>query len=127
MTIYEIQKLVERVGSAEKYIPTFVPQDHIVEDFDHSIPPDAKRGKYGTATSFKPGNNNSKAVEAARQAVLGTKQTEDHKRKKAASRSRKVCVEGVIYNSGTEAAKALGVGRAAISNRIKRGHSAWLI
>jgi len=98
-----------------------------VLDVYEGIPADAVRGKRGTQTSFKPGNDNSKAVAAARKVTLGRPQSEEHIARRARSKMRRVCVDGIIYNSGKEAAIALNISPSGISNRIKRGVSAWLI
>ena len=61
------------------------------------------------------------ATEAARLAVLGTKQSQEHKLKKAKSISRQVTIDGVTYPSGRAAAKALNVKPSTISSWIKNG------
>lgn len=61
------------------------------------------------------------ATEAARMAVLGTKQSREHKLKKARAISRKITIDGVTYSSGREAAKSLGVSPSTISSWVKSG------
>lgn len=61
------------------------------------------------------------ATEAARAAVLGTKQSKEHKLKRAKARSRSVTIDGVTYSSGREAAKLLGVVPSTISSWVKSG------
>lgn len=112
---------VATIEDVQNFMYDFKPD--LIENVDF-IP---RATKWGTATSFKPGHDNSKAVAAAKKATRGVPQSEDHKSKRAKSLLKKCYVNGVIYNSVTEAATALGVGNPAISNRIKRGHSAWLI
>ena len=127
MTIYQIEELLESIGYKD-YTPQHIPAEWIQArpEYDNAefIP---RENKWGTPTSFEPGNDNSKAVEAARKATKGKPQSEQHKANKAKALNKKCCVNGAIYNSVTEAARALGVGKPAISNRIKRGHTAWLI
>ena len=143
MNIYEIQELVERVGYVD-YTPKHTPPEYIIEDFDLSdLKEGAKLGPWGgnmyertpeinerarqtnIERGISPANNG--ATEAARLANTGRKQSSEHVKKRTEKQQKKCYVEGVIYNSITEAAKALGVGKPAISNRIKRGHTAWLI
>ena len=69
----------------------------------------------------------SGATEAARQACLGKKQSPEHIRKRTQKQCKKVCVEGVIYNSLSEAAESLGVNITAISGRLTRGKSAYYV
>ena len=67
------------------------------------------------------------ATEAARLANTGRKQSNVHVKKRTEKQQKKCCVDGVIYNSMKEAASALGVTQGAITNRVRRGHTAWLI
>lgn len=60
-------------------------------------------------------------TEAARLRNTGCKQSESHKRNKAASKMRKVEIEGVTYQSGVHAAEALGMSRGVISGMIRKG------
>lgn len=126
MNIYVLEQLVAQHPYVD-YTPKGNQLLHNFTPESYDFPTDAVRGTWGTVTSFKPGHDNSNAVEAARIKNLGSKQSQQHKSKKAAALRKKVCVDGVVYNSITEASVALGVGRPAISNRIKRGYSAWLI
>jgi len=61
------------------------------------------------------------ATDAARCAVLGSKQSAEHKAKKAKAKSRRVVINGIIYDSGRAAAKALNVATSTISLWIKTG------
>ena len=67
------------------------------------------------------------ATEAARQSNLGKKQSPQHIAKRAKAKQRKVCVEGVVYDSLTSAAESLGVHITAISGRLTRGKSAYYV
>ena len=69
----DMYKLSEVLGIESVEIP-----DELFEfEKTDTIPP--------TASSFKKGHDNSKAVKAARKAVLGVSQTEAHKQKKGKS------------------------------------------
>lgn len=131
MNIYEIQTLVERLSSQKNYIPTSIPEDHIIQDINQLLVEGVDFFPFHeplpSPSAFKPGHDNSNAVAAARKATRGSKQSKIHKQRRAAAQRKKVCVDGVIYNSITEAAESLGVGKPAISNRIKRGRTAWLM
>jgi len=61
-----------------------------------------------------------KGVKAAAKAVRGTTQTEQHKARKAKSKSRQVTIEGITYSSGKLAAETLGYSTSTISSWIKQ-------
>jgi hypothetical protein len=110
---------------------------------DYSIPEDAKLGPWGgnmyertpeinervRRTNLERGISPVKngATEAARLVNTGRKQSNEHVKKRTEKQQKKCCVDGVIYNSMKEAASALGVTPAAITTRVRRGYTAWLI
>lgn len=126
MDIYKLQLLLESMPFRD-FTPKVNDDTLFFQLDDYTKPSDAVKTTWGTQTSFKPGHDNSKAVAAARAKTLGVSQSETHKAKRAAALRKRVCVDGLEYNSITEASIALGIGKPAISNRIKRGHTAWLI
>jgi len=68
-----------------------------------------------------------KGVTAAADKIRGTKQSKKHKAKKAKKLLKPITIEGVLYNSGKDAAKALGVKPATISNWVKKAGSRNII
>ena len=58
-------------------------------------------------------------------AITGVPQTEEHKRKKAESKSREIEIEGVLYKSGKEASEKLGYCPGAISAWAKKNGSRY--
>lgn len=51
----------------------------------------------------------------------GTKQSQEHKDRKAKAKSRRVVIDGITYSSGVEAAKALNKSKSWVSSQIKQG------
>ena len=66
-------------------------------------------------------------VESARQSCLGKKQSSEHVEKRMAAKRKKVRVNGVIYNSCTDASIALGITKSAVTGRLQRGKSAHYV
>ena len=129
---------------ASQFFPTLEEcQERYMELDDYSIPEDATQGPWGgnmyertpeinervRRTNIERGISPVKngATEAARLANTGRKQSNTHVKKRTEKQRKKCCVDGVIYNSMKEAASALGVTPGAITNRVRRGYTAWLI
>lgn len=97
--------------------------------WNKGISPSEETKRLISETNKKRGINfvSNGATEAARQACLGKKQSPEHIAQRVKAKQKKVCVEGVIYNSLTEAAESLGVHITAISGRLTRGKSAYYV
>ena len=63
-------------------------------------------------------------LEAARASCLGKEQSKEHVAKRMQNKYKKVIVNGVLYNSCTEASVSLGVSTSTISARLKSGRGA---
>jgi len=75
----------------------------------------ARFDKWGSALGWEP----------ATKAITGVPQTEEHKKKRAESKSREVEIEGILYKSGKETAEKLGYCPGAISTWVKRNGSRY--
>jgi hypothetical protein len=103
---------------------------NIVEstDFANQIPEEGHGGYTGNHTAWNKGKRASEWLteeqieyrsQRCRETLLGTKQTEEHKKRKAAALSRTITIDGVLYSSQKAAAETLGCSPAFISNIIK--------
>lgn len=70
----------------------------------------ARFDKWGSAVGW----------EIATKAIKGVPQSENHKKKRAESKSREIEIEGVLYKSGKDAAEKLGYCPGAISAWAKK-------
>jgi len=75
-----------------------------------------------SATLKKTNSKNDywkKGVELAKNATKGKNQSLQHKQKRAAAQYKKVEIEGILYNSGNEAARKLGYSTSTISSWVR--------
>lgn len=75
----------------------------------------ARFDKWGSAVGW----------EIATKAIKGVPQSENHKKKRAESKSREIEIEGVLYKSGKDAAEKLGYCPGAISAWAKKNGSRY--
>ena len=103
---------------------------NIVEsaDFANMIPEEGHGGYTGNHPAWNKGMKPSEwlddghmeyMTQRARETVLGSKQSDEHKRKRAVSKSRSITIDGVLYSSQKEAAEALGCSTGFISKIIR--------
>lgn len=141
-TIYQLQTLIESLGSGTQFIPkdtikTDFKIDLDLNDLNHANKWGANFGRlnvnYQRVWTKEELDHLSKvnkerninfvsngATEAARIKNTGKKQSKEHITKRI--RTKQIEIDGILYNSGKEAARALGYKPATISSwAIKNG------
>jgi len=110
-TIYQ---LIENVSQYNLPIASGKDLPKVEIDFEN-IYEGARFDKWGSAVGW----------EIATKAIRGVPQSEDHKKKRAESKSREIEIEGVLYKSGKDASEKLGYCPGAISAWAKKNGSRY--
>jgi hypothetical protein len=109
-TIYQ---LVEKYSKVK--LPIQSGHDLPKIEIDLFIPEDAAFHTWGAALGW----------DICTKAITGVPQTEEHKRRRAESKSREIEIEGILYKSGKEAADKLGFKPSTICVWAKKNGSRY--